>query len=420
MKRFDSSSLLFLALPLVLVAAAAPTLEAKLKASEHTKIGKQVAAYFTALYESKGINESFSKATEAVDKSAKKLKGTDIMSCVDDWEAIMASANQTFHGYKDYKKKGKHMPGYKDKLTGAEGALFVPKKYSPRKGDALPLVIIVPDESEKPESVMNDHWQSALAQEEAILFVVKMPNNSRIWNEIGSIPDEPGGIASVMSAFGHLKSAFKVDLNRVFLAGRGAGTGAAISTAAAFPHLFAGVIGYGGVPEGLPHQNFTNVATLFLNGGTHATAFAEGLKTMGSENCTVSEGTDTDIWPWVAEQSREAYPAKLHFEPTINFGESTNWVDLKGFSVDEKPVLDASFDRAANSITIKAENVVKVQVYLNDQIADLSKPVKVTINGEEREQVVTRNRKTLMDLAFKNGDWGRVFVSRLAFDVPVQ
>ncbi|MEX1023852.1 MAG: hypothetical protein WD226_02140 [Planctomycetota bacterium] len=419
MRPFRSSLLLLLAAPALV--AAVPLIETQLKANDHGKVGKDVAAYFTARSENKNINEAFNDAAETVEKTAKKVKDTDILALVEDWEAILAEATTTFLDHEEYRKKGKLIDDYEGTSGDMQvaGALYCPKSYSARRGEPLPLILIVPDENMSTREALEIQWTNGTNDGPALLLALKMPADTRIWDVIGSPPSEIGGISAVMLAYGHLNAEFKIDVNRVFVAGHGRGIGTAVATAAAFPHVFAGVIGRQAAPEGMHYQNLGNLPSLFVSGGTHATALKTALSEMGAENCTTIDGTEDVVWEWIADKRRDAYPSKVHFEPTSNYAVASNWLSLVGVAVEQNaPVVDASFDRASNTITIDAKHATKVHVYFNDILADLAKPVVVKLNGQVHEQVVGRNQKTLLDLAYQSGDWGRVFVNRQTFDVP--
>jgi poly(3-hydroxybutyrate) depolymerase len=281
--------------------------------------------------------------------------------------------------------------------------------------DPYPLIITIPDAGIEPERHLETLFTQADQLENALVIAVQMPVNADVWNSFA--PQEESGVGSVMTTYGAALQALPVDMNRVFLDGTGAGGGAAFATAAAFPHLFAGVIARGEGTPGAP-ANFGHIATLFMGGGDAAQGFADALRGLGYENCTLNaEGGEADVWAWIKEQKRTPYPAELAFAPSSAYTRTSYWVSVEGVDVDGGAKLNARVDREANTIDIQAEGIESLRIYFNDRLVDMDRPVRVVINGVASEAVVARNAKTLLDLVYQSGDWGRVFTNMQPYDV---
>lgn len=408
-----------LAAPLLVLGslAAAPALqeEALLRDSDHKKLGKEIAAYYEAKEQKKGIEAAFSDASEAMDKLEKKLKKVPVLAAVEDWEQALWFAQQ--ETYDDKVKKGKTETESFDSFSGkVELAYHAPKKYSYKRGP-FPLVLVVPDAGEKPADHIDGHWADISLQDAALIVAVDMPTDVDTWGRFD--PREPTGVTAVMTAYAVAKENFAVDMDRVYLAGSGKGFAAAAATASAFPQLFAGLIGRGEIPAA-DGKNFRNLPTLLLSPSEGARALEAQIEELGYGNLKrVPDGAVGDVNAFV-ETPRAAYPQKITFVPFNDYTRATQWVNIEGFQADQNPRIDVSVDRASNTVTIDADAISTVTVYLNDRLVDMDAPVKLLINGTAHEELVPRNRRYMLDLAFNSGDWGRVFTGFITRDVPVR
>ena len=80
--------------------------------------------------------------------------------------------------------------------------------------------------------------------------------------------------------------------------------------------------------------------------------------------------------------------------------------------------ITAEADRASNTITITGEGVESVMIYFNDELVDLDKPVKIVLNGREREDVIPRSLDDLLALIVRGtSDSGKIYVARRSYDL---
>ncbi len=386
-------------------ALAAPRSEEILKASDHKKIGKEVAAYWTAKQERKDIGETFSKLASTVEKVDDKLKkkGGDVLTAVEDWRSIFWVA--TANALEDKKAK-------KGKVTTESGGVpftyWVDKKYRPANGP-LPLVLVVPNEGEKAEDAVTELSATALGTQ-SILVGVHMREFAGSWDSADA------GI-HVLKTLGTAvgKNMFGFDYDRIVLLGRGKGFAAASSFAQQFTYLFAGLAGHGDIPMADP-TNFSNLPT-YVTGGGKGADFAKQVETLGYGNCTNGGDAVDALASWITEARRSAYPMEVTFAPASAQARSSYWLTAEGVDMDASPKVTATADPAANKITIAATGVGKLRVFFNDRLADLGKPVTVEINGKTHETTVTRKLRWMIDKAFTDGDWGRVFTAEASFEV---
>jgi hypothetical protein len=83
---------------------------------------------------------------------------------------------------------------------------------------------------------------------------------------------------------------------------------------------------------------------------------------------------------------RNPYPNKVHFLTTDLMFNRSHWFKLTPTEFDREnsifPVVEAEIDRKKNEITITQSNVDSLYLYLNDQLIDMDRVVKVVINGK--------------------------------------
>ena len=108
------------------------------------------------------------------------------------------------------------------------------------------------------------------------------------------------------------------------------------------------------------------------------------------------------------------------FSPTTPYTTKAHWVGVDGIDIDASPLIEATVDREQNTITIEATRIGSIQVFFNDVLVDMDQPVTVIINGEPNPVQVARNRRTMLDLVYNFGDWGRIFTNVMTFDITAK
>ena len=387
-------------------ATSVPAGDEVLRASDHKSLAKAVADYWEAKTETKGIAAAFDKVVEGMDKVEKKMKEGSLLAAVDDWEEVFWLATQ--RGLEDRKLK-------KSKATLEQGNVdltyWVGKKYASSKGPA-PLILIVPASGTDPATVLDAGWDDAGLLEEAILVVVHMQGDPSTW-------ETQEGVNQVMQTFGQLAQSnrFGFDYDRVFLAGLGDGFGAAAATARSYPQLFAGLVGRQDIPNADP-RNLRNMPTYIASDGEGAAAFAAKVEELGYGNCTRGEDDAAALWTWMQAHERDSYPTHLTFLPPMAHTRAAHWLKVDGINLDGEPRIDAVVDREQNAITIDADEISSVQLFFNDALVNLDEPIKVVVNGKVHEELGGRNRQLMVDMAYNQGDWGRVFTKSETYEVP--
>ncbi len=98
------------------------------------------------------------------------------------------------------------------------------------------------------------------------------------------------------------------------------------------------------------------------------------------------------------------------------------WVEVPQSDYKDPEVIKATVDKAANMITIDASaGITKVKLYLNDELVDLDKEVKVICNGAEHVDKLPRNLWATMDWMYSaTSEPGRIFTTSRDYDVPAK
>lgn len=401
----------------VLLALFADPGDLRLKESDHKNLSKLVGGYFTALNEEKGVQESLQKVIDQIAATEKRLKGQKLLSAVGDWEQAFRLVTED-RLKETLKKKGDVTEAkVQSNNIDLQFAYCVPKK--PAKG-ALPLLLIACDGGESPSAHLNMFWNEPAVRESAVLVALDLGQDAQSWGVFGS-PASPGGGLRLMTALSQIQREFPVDYNRRFLVGSGKGFGAVEATATSYPHFFAGVIGIGDVSlvDAGSLENFRNLPTLLLKGGEGAKAIEATIGELGFGNCTVeAEGSASQAWDWIAKNPRKAYPDHVTFVPKRDNTQAVHWLSLVGFQASENPRIEAKADKASNTVTIDAQKISDIVIYLNDELLDLEKPVKFVINGTSHERMLERNAPDMIKNQYYGGDWGRVFSAIVSQDVP--
>jgi hypothetical protein len=314
----------------------------------------------------------------------------------------------------------------KERPTDIKYAIHAPAKYKPSEGP-YPLILCVPGTKDgkvmSPELYLQEQWLEPGLHDKAIFVAFDMPADTAQWTERQTAEGKPGGVDVMMRTLNDVRTRYAVDFERVYLCGREIGVATVMSLGAKYPQLFAGVIGRSGSPGKVGCENFRNLPTFFAGGDADASLFEEKIKTAGYDNCTKQDlAGDADIWAWIEAHPRISNPTKVTLVPGAPIPLRSYWLtvpptDTQGTAAK----IEAEIDRASNTITVKGTGVRSIALYLNDQLVDLSKPVKVVCNGAARESVIPRSLETTLQLMFSGlSDPGRVYTAVQDFDLPAQ
>ena len=351
-----------------------------------------------------GTAKKRAKAREDLDSELTKIgkkrkapKGQEIQAAL----AYSADLGKALYQTNKLKvlAKGK-VQSFTIKDRGISYAVHAPSKYNPRNA-SYPVCVIIPglDDSKvmTAETLLQEYWTDGDLRDEVILVAVNMPEETDAWTERETSTGEAGGIMAVMLSVAEVRRTFGCDFDRFFIAGRGIGVPVATHLGNMFPHLFAGVIGRAGDAGSTSSDNYRNLPTYFSGGGAQATAFEEKSKEAGYDNCTLTaSASDTDVLTWMRAHPRNSNPPRVTLIPGSPIPNAAYWIKVPPTDAGGNARIDAEADRESNTITITGSGVASVTLLFNDQLVDLSKPVKVTINGVTQEHLIPRNLDTVL------------------------
>ena len=403
-----------------LLAAAAPRgpFEMVLKDRDHASLGKKIGEYYEARSEMSGISEAKAELGEAIAKLDKKLEKKDqgpVLAMHDDLAASFA-ASKSVDGRP---KTGKVTDAEYDAFWRAtiEYAYHAPKGYKSKDGP-VPLVLCIPDEGDEPGRYLDEDWNLPDLRNGVVLAAIQMPEDLELWGVSNGL-DTPGGVEAVMFALRGVREKFIVDVDRIFLAGTGVGVGPAVTIAAMFPHIFAGVAGrQGDLADGSSPKNFRNLPCLFAGGGAKVTAFVDEAASLDYEGVVAQpDAKPEDVAAWILETTRNANPVSLTFSPAARSG-SCYWVNIDGFDPAESPEITAIIDREKNAIAITSRGISTATLFFNDALVDMDREVTVVCNGVEHKDTFGRSLTTALDQYYNSNDWSRVYTAIKPYDLP--
>lgn len=115
----------------------------------------------------------------------------------------------------------------------------------------------------------------------------------------------------------------------------------------------------------------------------------------------VTKGDENGLLAWLNERKRKL-PTKFSWEIAGPAQQFAYWINLEqvNFAADQERKIDVEVvdtEEEPNTIKIDAMGVRELSLYLNDDIVNLSKPVRIVINGHlEKEEKFSRD----LDVAF--------------------
>lgn len=401
------------------LAFAAPVLEETFRSTDIEKLGKLISTYISARNDNKGLGKAEEDLSKEIANQEKKLKKSPLA-----YPSEMGKALWSSYDYEKNQKvrKGKidevEQPAYFDEKAKFTYAIWTPYKYNPKQ--SYPLILCIPDAGEKPSDHITEKWVNSDIRDNAIIAAVPMPEDTALWLESGGA-DKEGGAGDVLFTFGRIQRLYAIDFDRVYLVGRGRGVEAAVHMASRYLDRFAGVIGRSGdVAADAPAENFKNQAFYFAGGGSNVTAFEERLKKLGYDVLQrKDDATEADIWTWMQAHPRNSHPSEVVLYPSNPIPTRSYWLDIEPTDAQGVVYIQAKIDKATNTITVEGDGVKKFNIYFNDDMLDLERPVKVIANTAEVTRTIQRNLPRALDFVYSaRSDPGRFYVNSMNFDLP--
>jgi hypothetical protein len=362
-------------------------------------------------------------------------------------------------------KKRAYATGLKDSQTqtftcpdgvGREWTYYLPKKYTPAK--AVPVVVWLHGAISQPPPGGGHHEAKTFGEAVAELGPIMIGPSTHSRVEWGT----PANRAHVRNAVAWVKRNFRVDDDRVYLAGDsdgGRGTYAILETLAG---TFACAVPVIGSPGGVTRfLNMRNTPLLAINGATDSLfkiadvrQDVEGMKKSGIDITFIElagKGHDPRLFleqgaavrKFLLAHTREPFPKTVHWTvdktdgPTeLQFPANTfRWIRIEEAGTSQSnhafetvagslipgdlPRIEATRDE--NRISVKTSGITKYTVLLAPEMLDMSKPVVIETNGKPSfEGVVAADARTVLEEARRFRDAKLVFHARVTVEVDAK
>jgi predicted esterase len=248
---------------------------------------------------------------------------------------------------------------------------------------------------------MNDRqWQNQIGlyrPKEGIYMAPRAPDNSwNMWHQYH--------VDSLFSLFIQLADVFEgINTNRVYLTGYSAGGDGTYQLAPRMADRLAAAAMMAGHPNDASPVSLRNLP-FALQMGALDEAYSRNLVAAGwgsmldelqkndpdgyVHDVQIHEGLghwmerrDTVAIEWMAQFDRNPYPQKIVWNQNGKLHSRFYWLGLPGESIENKAVLVVS--RNGQEIHIEqADHVKNLLIYLNDEMVDLNRKVRVHYNGK--------------------------------------
>jgi len=448
-----------LLMPLLLLATPADDGLVRSGASDRDlgKMAKDVNEFFAATDEDDRSQqkESLDSMTAALAKLVKKAKGDQPLTAyLGDWEVICELAKPIERSFKSKAGKGFFKHVFEEPYEGTRLAvqLSLPADYGKSEGFHPVIVGLKPvlglSGSELEEAVAS---QAAALYgdllESHVVMVLLGPESGdgrkAVTTEIDDSWMSNEGLYAFFTSYRILLEQVRFDRSRVVLDGwEGAGSDA-LRLITSAPSFFSGVIARGGETGSadLILANLFHLSLLYVHTADDDASGLEGgvdgvTIRMVEESGSLAEPSDdtrSAISEWLMPLTKNLAPLQIDYRLGDLRNQSINWCKASvinkrvtaGPGDPDFPRFTASIDQDKNEISIDAVNVLEMEVYLSDALVDMSRPVTIVVNGEEKWSKMPKpSLYVLLENRFfsDSGDYGlytqRVRVEDIDANVP--
>lgn len=240
-----------------------------------------------------------------------------------------------------------------------------------------------------------------------------------------------------------------VDPNRVYLNGYCSGGNGVYQLGPLMADRFAACSATKAIGEGAPLENLRNLPIdlqwgehdrELLDRPGHNRANVDTLLALHRDDPEGYQFRDIEHWRqgkfvndkstmrWMSRYNRDPYPDRVVWHQDGDVRASSNppqhrmyWLGVDdNYAHDGTPDrADARIDRATNTVQIATEGYSRLYLYLNDQMLDLDRPVRVVVNGRSTlHKQVEPSAHTFKTSLHKTGDRYLAFPVRLVVEVP--
>ena len=119
---------------------------------------------------------------------------------------------------------------------------------------------------------------------------------------------------------------------------------------------------------------------------------------------------DAVALPWMAQNKRNPIPKKVVWRQDNRHYQQFYWLWNKNDQVKTGGEIIAEYDRKTNTVNVLESYTNGVQVFLNDQMLNLDKPVRINFKGAEvQNQIIKRTISTIYRSIDYKGDSNLIF-----------
>ncbi|MEE9392213.1 MAG: hypothetical protein V3W41_06885 [Planctomycetota bacterium] len=381
----------------------------------------------------KGNNSGVRKLREALEKWSEKKGVGDALADTEAWNTLHAE-HHTARMKAKKMKKGVSVSRVSFKVQGEavefEYAVSVPKKYDPKV--SWPVILCFHDRKSARvygtgKDYINKVWLANKATRAvADKFIIIAPTISDKSRKSKNAAERDFKWFDALHAQAMVRplrtvqQSFNIDIERVFVEGSGRGATMALELAALFGiDSFAGVIARQGVLQKKAlFPGLAQLPTLLIHrkphkkerdGKTRAEEWAAFKKIVVEQkwnaeileldapeklNTKVLGGQIIDpVWDaadkiaaFIEGKKLEAYPPKMRIVTDNPIFRSASYVRINGHDIGREKnegAIDILFeiDKEANTIRVTGDGVHSLSFFLNDEILDLDRPVRIFANG---------------------------------------
>jgi hypothetical protein len=394
----------------------------KIPSSVKSKVAKAVAELVNGEVAPDDTNQREQIFVE-IDKNLAKDKKNAALKTPDFWvESIQSGFFSSSKGHKSARAKqiveDKMAVQYADESVG-EVPIFFRGGNAYQAKNSHTLVVTVLPKGTDAKAWLTENWAAneVAAKDWIVAAVVisdKMP-----------LDDQPFLLAH---AFGHMMFSFNTNANKWYLEGVGDACAAAQKAACEnMPDRLAGLI-LRNPSSAVTNANSKMFSTYVIDEGAAADV-GKAYSEMDAERNVVAAAGETavaDLVTWIGAHEGRTLPASYDFVTATNEKRIVAPWTGSVFLVSpakrgETTEFKVTYDMDANSVDLSGSNLGEFVVYMNDDLLDLDKPVKVTCNGSELVvKQFERNLKAIFETADTFGEYGRVFTAEFRGFAPTE
>jgi pimeloyl-ACP methyl ester carboxylesterase len=318
--------------------------------------------------------------------------------------------------------------------------LQLPPEY--QHGRPYPLLLVFPDKDQRPREVLEKMGEIA-AKYGYVVAVVD-------W-EGEDYTNSPEAMALVTGLVRHMRRAFQIDSDKVFLMGYGNGATLAMDVAAGHPDLFAGIVPICPTPNhdylilGKYSTNFQNLPLYMVMGDRAGTeiirtvraVYTDWMKLGYPALCVSYKGRGNDhfdeeipyIFDWMSRKTRVAPVTGVGSDamPYHTIRTCDNrffWLSTEEIMKGCQHPLHRKNGSAYMSARLSEGNVIsvaplglnQVTIWIHRGMVDFNKPVSVRLEQAQREvfrKQLTPKISVLLEDLYERGDRQRPALQRI-------